>query len=39
MDDPDLEDYNVPDVVARFNALIANQLTFTAGTDVMIMSA
>lgn len=39
MDDPDLEDYNVPDVVARVNALIADQQTFTAGFDVMIMMA
>lgn len=39
MDDPDLADYNVPDVVSRFNALIADQLTFTAGDDVMIMMA
>jgi hypothetical protein len=39
MDDPELEDYNVPDVVARFNALIDDQLTFTAGQDTMIMMA
>jgi lysosomal alpha-mannosidase len=39
MDDPELEDYNVPDVVARFEALIADQLTFTAGQDTMIMMA
>lgn len=39
MDDPALEDYNVPDVVARFNALIDNQLSFTAGQDTMIMMA
>jgi hypothetical protein len=39
MDDRDLEDYNVPDVVARFNALIDNQLSFTAGQDTMIMMA
>ena len=39
MDDPSLEDYNVPDVVARFNALIDDQLTFTAGSDTMIMMA
>ena len=36
-DDPTLEDYNLPDVVARFNALIDDQVTFTAGTDTMIM--
>ena len=29
MDDKELEDYNVPDVVARFNALIDNQVSFT----------
>jgi hypothetical protein len=29
----------VPDVVARFNALIDNQLSFTAGQDTMIMMA
>ena len=39
MDDESLEDYNVPDVVSRFNALIDLQLNFTAGTDVMIMMA
>ena len=39
MDDTSLEDYNVPDVVARFEALIADQLTFTAGSDTMIMMA
>ena len=39
MDDPDLEDFNVPEVVSRFNALISDQLTFTAGEDVMIMMA
>ena len=38
-DDLTLEDYNVPDVVARFNALIDDQTSFTAGTDVMIMMA
>lgn len=35
MDDENLEDYNVPDVVSRFNALIDDQVNFTAGTDVM----
>jgi Glycosyl hydrolases family 38 N-terminal domain len=39
MDDPTLEDYNVPDVVARFNALIDQQVNFTAGSDMMIMMA
>ena len=39
MDDPNLEDYNVPDVVSRFNALIDDQMTFTAGEDTMIMMA
>ena len=39
MDDPELEDYNVPDVVSRFEALIADQLTYTAGQDTMIMMA
>ena len=39
MDDASLEDYNVPDVVSRFNALIDNQLSFTAGQDTMIMMA
>ena len=29
----------VPDVVARFNALITQQIGFTAGNDVMIMMA
>jgi hypothetical protein len=37
MDDLALEDYNVPDVVARFNALIDDQVSFTAGQDVMIV--
>ncbi len=35
MDDENLEDYNVPDVVSRFNALIDDQVNFTAGMDVM----
>ena len=39
MDDEALEDYNVADVVARFNALIDNQVNFTAGEDMMIMMA
>jgi hypothetical protein len=39
MDDVNLEDYNVADVVARFNALIDSQVNFTAGADVMIMMA
>jgi len=39
MDDPALEDYNVADVVARFNALIDTQTNFTAGGDVMIVMA
>ena len=39
MDDPTLEDYNVPDVVARFNSLIDDQVSFTAGQDTMIMMA
>jgi hypothetical protein len=39
MDQEGLEDNNVADVVARFNALITDQLTFTAGNDVMIMMA
>ena len=39
MDDESLEDYNVPDVVSRFNALIDQQMTFTAGADTMIMMA
>ena len=39
MDDVTLTDYNVDDVVSRFNALIDSQLNFTAGNDVMIMMA
>jgi alpha-mannosidase len=39
MDQEGLEDNNVADVVARFNALVADQLTFTAGNDVMLMMA
>ena len=39
MDDDGLEDYNVADVVARFNALIDAQVNFTAGEDMMIMMA
>ena len=39
MDDPSLEDYNVDDVVSRFEALVADQLNFTAGSDVMLMMA
>lgn len=39
IDDPDSPDNNVADVVKRFNALIDDQLTFTAGSDVQIMMA
>jgi Glycosyl hydrolases family 38 N-terminal domain len=39
IDDPESFDYNVPDVVARFESLIDSQTQFTAGTDTMIMMA
>lgn len=39
MDDSDLEDYNVGQRIADFNALIDGQLNFTAGSDTMIMQA
>ena len=39
MDDPLLEDNNVVEVVTRFENLISQQISFTAGEDVAIMGA
>ena len=39
MDDPLLEDNNVVEVVTRFEKLISQQISFTAGEDVAIMGA